>query len=389
MQARLIYNKTYIGSIMHQHLSENNIELFDLDPWHEPVDMAQLMDEVKTSITLFVQLKDEEAIAIAFWVLHSYFIKLPKQPQLFQCSPILNITSPEKRCGKSTLRELIEELVPRPLSVMGITSSALFHTIEAKCPTFLIDEADTFLRNNSDITRLINSGYKQDGRTMRMGGKTYDETLSFSTWCAKCIVGIGKNLTDTTKDRSITIRLKRKKNSENVLSKNRVLKDDPEFFITLKKKMIRFVLDHEKQIIDCPVEMPIEMDDRTQDNWEGIYQIASFIGGNTLQKVHSAALTLSSNKYDDDSNGIELLKDIKQIIPTIDLEKIPSATLIDRLNADLTRPWSSMSHRGLTQHSLANMLKEFEIYTTQTGSVNSNQRGYLYDDFEDAFTRYL
>jgi len=374
---------------MNQNLSENNIELFNLDPWYEPVDMSQLMDEIKTIITSFVQLKDEEAMAIAFWILHCYFIRLPKQPQLLECSPILNITSPEKRCGKSTLREVIEELVPRPLSVMGITPSALFHTIEARYPTILIDEADTFLRNNSDLTRLINSGYKQDGRTMKMGGKTWDETLSFSTWCAKCIVGIGKNLTDTTKDRSITIRLKRKKNSEKILSKNRVLKDDPDFFISLKRKMIRFVLDHEKQIIDSPVEMPIEMDDRTQDNWEGIYQIAGFIGEDTLRKVRSAATLLNSHRYDDDSDGIELLKDIKQIIPTIDLDKIPSITLVERLNADLTRPWSSMSHKGLSQHIFANMLKEFEIYPIQLGGTNSNQRGYLYDDFEDAFDRYL
>ena len=374
---------------MNQNLAENNIELFDLDPWHEPVDASQLMDEIKKSITLFVHLKDEEAIAIAFWILHCYFIRLPKQPQLLECSPILNITSPEKRCGKSTLRELIEELVPRPLSVMGITSSALFHTIEAKCPTILIDEADTFLRNNSDLTRLINSGYKQDGKTMRMGGKTYDETLSFSTWCAKCIVGIGKNLSDTTKDRSITIRLKRKKNSEKIFSKNRVLKDDPDFFITLKKKMIRFVLDHEKQIIDSPVEMPIEMDDRTQDNWEGIYQIADFIGQETYNKVHLAAIKLSSHKYDDDSDGIELLKDIKQILPELDLEKIPSATLVDRLNEDLTRPWFSMNQKGLSQHNLANMLKEFGIYPIQIGGGSSNQRGYLQDAFEDAFDRYL
>jgi putative DNA primase/helicase len=374
---------------MNQNIVENNVKLFDLDPWHESVDMSQLMGEVKTSIKLFVQLKDEEAIAIAFWILHCYFIRPPKQPQLFQCSPILNITSPEKRCGKSTLRELIEELVPRPLSVMGITPSALFHTIEAKCPTFLIDEADTFLRNNNDLTRLINSGYKQDGMTMRMVGNTYDETMSFSTWCAKCIVGIGKNLMDTTKDRSITIRLKRKKNGENILSKNRVLRDDPDFFITLKKKMIRFVLDHEEQIIDDPVEMPIQMDDRTQDNWEGIYQIAAFIGEDTYNKVHLAAMMLSSYRYDDDSDGIELLKDIKQIIPTIDLEKIPSSTLVDRLNADLMRPWSSMGHKGLSQHNLANMLREFEIYPIQIGGTNSNQRGYLYDDFEDAFNRYL
>ena len=374
---------------MNQNLLENNAELFDLEPWHEPINMERLMNEMQSTVASFVQLKDEEALGIAFWILHCFFIKLPKRAQLFECSPILNITSPEKRCGKSTLRELIAELVPRPLSVMNISKSALFHKIEAECPTFLIDEADTFLRSDKEMTGIINSGYKQDGVVMRQGGKDYGETLEYPTWCAKCIVGIGKNLMDTTKDRSITIRLKRKKNGEKILSKNRVLKDDPDFFIDLKKKMIRCVVDYEKQIIDCPVEMPIAMDDRTQDNWEGIYQIASFIGQGMLDKVHSAATFLSSNKYDDDSDGIELLKDIKQIIPTIDQDKIPSAILVERLNADLTRPWFGMSHKGLSQHNLANMLREFEIYPIQIGGANSNHRGYLYDDFEDAFDRYL
>jgi hypothetical protein len=374
---------------MHQNILENNINLFDLEPWHHPVEMSQFMDELETVISSFVQLKKEEAIGIAFWILHCYFIKLPNQWQLFECSPILNITSPEKRCGKSTLRELISELVPRPLSVMNISKSALFHKIEAEYPTVLIDEADTFLRNDKEMTGIINSGYKQDGVVMRQGGKDFGDTLEYPTWCAKCIVGIGKNLMDTTKDRSITIRLKRKKNDENILSKNRVLKDDPDFFVTLKKKMIRFVLDHEKQIIDCPVEMPVEMDDRTQDNWEGIYQIASFIGKDTLHKVHSAALTLSSNKYDDDSDGIELLRDIKKILGTLGIEKIPSALLVERLNTDETRPWCYMNHKGLNQLNLANILKEFEIYPIQLGGNSTNQRGYLSAALKDAFDRYL
>ena len=48
---------------MHDHLSENNIELFDLDPWHEPVNMSQLMDEVKTSITLLLFHQTSETAA--------------------------------------------------------------------------------------------------------------------------------------------------------------------------------------------------------------------------------------------------------------------------------------------------------------------------------------
>ena len=63
-------------------------------------------------------------------------------------APILALTSPEKRCGKSTVLALLKSLVLRRLPCSNITSASLFRAVEAWAPTLLIDEADTFLRDN-------------------------------------------------------------------------------------------------------------------------------------------------------------------------------------------------------------------------------------------------
>jgi putative DNA primase/helicase len=48
---------------------------------------------------------------------------------------ILAITSPEKRCGKSTMLALLARLVPRSMPAANITPAALFRAVEAWSPS--------------------------------------------------------------------------------------------------------------------------------------------------------------------------------------------------------------------------------------------------------------
>ena len=81
----------------------------------------------------------------------------------FTIFPRLTATSPEPRCGKTTLLDAIERLVPRPLAAANITAPALFRTIEAVRPTLLLDEADTFAKDNEDLRGVLNSGHRRNG----------------------------------------------------------------------------------------------------------------------------------------------------------------------------------------------------------------------------------
>jgi hypothetical protein len=62
----------------------------------------------------------------------------------------------------------------KPLGVANISNAALFRTIELVQPTLLIDEADTFLRDNDDLRGALNAGHKRGGQVIRCVGDDAD-----------------------------------------------------------------------------------------------------------------------------------------------------------------------------------------------------------------------
>ena len=128
------------------------------EPWPDPVDGAALLSEMTAAIRKYAVMEVGSAEIVALWVLHAHAL------DAFQISPRLAITSPEKRCGKTTALDVVQFLAPRPLSTSNTTAAAIFRTIEAAQPTLLIDEADTFLTNNEDIRGVLNSGHRRSAR---------------------------------------------------------------------------------------------------------------------------------------------------------------------------------------------------------------------------------
>ena len=61
-------------------------------------------------------------------------------------SPRLAITSVVMRSGKTTLVDVLSQLVRRPITTVDATAVAIFQFVDAFQPTLLIDEADTFSR---------------------------------------------------------------------------------------------------------------------------------------------------------------------------------------------------------------------------------------------------
>ena len=136
-------------------------------------------------MTRYVILSEAQAAAVACWIVFSYGF------DTMRICPQLLINSPSKRCGKSTLLELILGLVPRPLPAANISSAAVFRAIEAWKPTLLIDEADTFLntKSNEEITGILNSGHNRSLayviRTQEVDGDHVP--VRFSTFCPKAV----------------------------------------------------------------------------------------------------------------------------------------------------------------------------------------------------------
>jgi hypothetical protein len=109
------------------------------------------------------------------------------------------------------LIEVLAYLVARPKSAAHLTAAALSRVIEDHCPTLLIDEADSFMRDDGELRGLINSGFSKETAQVLRAVPVWDgwEVREFSTWCPQAISGIGR-LADTIMDRSFVVEMKRR-----------------------------------------------------------------------------------------------------------------------------------------------------------------------------------
>lgn len=359
---------------------ENQSPFPDIEPWHEPINPAELLTDISNTIKRFIVCQDETVTAATLWAAMTWFI------DVIQVAPIAVITAPEKRCGKSQLLFLLSRIVNRPLAASNISSAALFRSIDAWEPTLLIDEADTFMRENEELRGLINCGHTRDSAyTIRVVGDDHIPR-KFFLWGAKALAGIGK-LPETIVDRSITLELRRKKPEETV---DRLRHAEPEIFRILTKKLSRFSQDYSDKVRHAKPTLPDTLNDRAQDNWEPLFAIAEIAGEEWLQLARTAALKISINNDQSESVGVQLLFDIQEIYEPQCIARFTTSELITALCKDDEKPWATYNRgRPITPRQIANRLKEFGIISNTVRIGTLTAKGYQYWQFADAFSRYL
>ncbi|MBA2594042.1 MAG: DUF3631 domain-containing protein [Pseudomonadota bacterium] len=362
--------------------SQGEAVLFpEIEPWPEPVDGAELLTDLAAKYRRHVVLPEHAPAALALWTLFTHAIPA------VNVAPILAITSPEKRCGKSAVIALLRHLARRPLPSANISAPALFRSVEAWSPTLLIDEGDTFLRNNDELRGVLNSGHTRDSAfVIRTVGEDH-EPRRFSTWGAKTIALIGK-LPDTLADRSIEVRLKRKLASESV---EKVRHADPDLFSSLVRRCARWTADHIDEIRAARPSMPDGLHDRAEDNWEPLLAIADLAGGPCPEQARGAALALSGGDDAENHNiRVQLLADIRDVFASTQRDRLPTVELIAELSAMEERPWCEANRgRPISARWLAARLRAFGITVGAKRSGETVFKGYKRDQFNDAFKRYL
>jgi hypothetical protein len=226
-----------------------------VQPWPEPVDGKLILDALAGLVRAHVVISQWARDALALCILHTYAFPLR------DVTTYVGIESPQKRCGKSTLLNVLSALVNRPLLSSNISPPALFRVIEELQPTLLIDEADNLLRGNEELRGILNSGYhRPTAFVMRVANlplqKNEGESgaasqpapqaarlVMFSSWSPKAMASVGP-LPETLADRCILIRMRRKTASE-TCERLRTLKPQAD---PLKRQCARFVPDNSEQI---------------------------------------------------------------------------------------------------------------------------------------------
>ena len=354
------------------------LELPAIEPWPTPVDGAALLDDIRNSVRKYLVLPEGSAEILALWVVHTH---------AYECSghsPRLAITSPEKGCGKTTTLDIVAELVARPLSTSNATTAAVFRTIEKASPTLLIDEADTFLKNNEELRGILNAGHRRGGQIIRTVGEDH-EPRQFSTWAPAAIAMIGR-LPDTLEDRSVSISLRRKKPTESVQQ----FRGDrcPDLKI-IARKIARWVADNREALAAADPDTGT-LFNRPADNWRPLLAIADLAGGNWPGIARAVAEAAETAKNDQSMRSM-VLSDIRDIFaarPGVD--RLPSAVLADDLGALENRPWSEWRNgRPITAAALARLIAPFGITPGTKRHGSSTFKGYLLAAFADAFESYL
>ncbi len=86
---------------------ENDLGLFEPEPWPEPVDGNNLLDQLCRTFKRYLALPQGADVILALWTVHAHSFDTG------MVSPRLVIKSPEKRCGKTTALTILGRLVPR------------------------------------------------------------------------------------------------------------------------------------------------------------------------------------------------------------------------------------------------------------------------------------
>jgi Protein of unknown function (DUF3631)/DNA polymerase family A/Domain of unknown function (DUF3854) len=357
--------------------------MIDVEPCAEPVDGAELLDEIGQLIRQYVVLSEDALHAVTLWILHAWLLNA------FDLSPLLFITSATKRCGKTRLLETIAPLSPRPLIAGNITGPALFRIVDQCHPTFCLDEADTFIREREELRGIINAGHRRSTSFVaRTVGDDHAVKL-FSTWAPKVIAAIDK-IGETLEDRSIIVQMKRRAPDESVRRFRAA-----EYAVDadrLRSKAARFVADNIEKLRTAKPEAPDQLNDRAVDNWSALFAIADLAGPEWSQRARSAALVLCEDlEESDDCILIDLLREFKELFAKRD--RISSADLVQLLNSNPDGRWVEYgdSRKPITQRQVAKILSPVKIRPRTIKLKKGSEetiKGYLAEWFRDVICRY-
>jgi putative DNA primase/helicase len=358
----------------------------EVEPHPDPINPAQLLNEVSDTIRKFIVLDVEQAHAAALWVAFTWFIDDVK------FAPLALITAPEKSCGKTNLLALFGRMVCRPLTASNMKSATLFRMAEKWHPAILIDEADTFIKIDEEISGLINAGHTRDSATAwRLVGDNY-EPKSFNVWGAKALAGIAleKHLSDATMSRGIVFNLRRKLPNESVSRLRHATDDD--LFEVIASKLARFEADYSQRMRLARPLLPRALSDRAQDNWEPLLAIAMCAGDEWVRRATAAAIKLSGSGDKKVSTGNELLADIQHIFKSKGVDKISTENLIAALVAEPEKSWATFNNGNpITPRQVAGLLKGYDGIASKTVRLGAHEtpKGFELSQFYDAFARYL
>ena len=355
------------------------VHLPAVEPWPEPVNGAEVLDQVSARFTHYLVLPPGAADAIALWQPHAHACTA------FVHTPRLNLSSPEPGCGKTTTLDLIATMTPRPLRTENLTAPVLFRLVDQHQPTLLLDEVDSYLTQADELRGLLNAGHKRGACAYRCEGES-NAVRAFKAFAPAVLSGIG-DLPGTLRDRSITIVLLPAEADE---LESRFDSLHTEIESVLCRKLARWTQDHFAILQACNPPMPPSAYNRLADNWRPLFAIAQTVGGDWPRRALEAFNHLTAECVEHKAIDSQLLlADIRQVFAQSGATRIPSKQLVEALCALPNGHYSVLCAPQSGVNWLSRLLHPFGISPRTMRIGGRCTRGYDLGDFTGTFARLL
>jgi hypothetical protein len=336
-----------------------------------------------------------------------YFLPLALFAVLMHCwntcfdeVPYLSISAAVKSAGKTRVLELLVFLggIANAILVDGsVTVAALYTEIESG-KVILIDESERLHNPHSQFRPILNGGYRRGQVVLRKIGA---ENVRFSIFCPKVFAHIG-DLHDSLRDRCILVPMQRTiGSSRKEFDRAEAEAEGSELGQTIDEA-VSSKLDDIKDAYRHYHELYPTLDflrDRDKELWKPLFSICQVFAPSRLPDLERSAIDISTLKtlpircFDNLKDEEERQRKLEYaehalrdgIRVTTDRDRIATVELLEALRALGTSPWRSYEGDGLTDISLASLLKLFgvepkTIRLKPKGEPNSTAKGYYRAD---------
>jgi hypothetical protein len=348
---------------------------------------------VEEYLTAYMVLPEQSAIVITAWVAAAWI------QDKWDKFPHLAITSPEKRCGKTTLLDLLNQVVPRPRYTTNISPAALYRMVELERPTLLMDESQSISRRGSEasevIREILNAGTGRNAKVIRCGGERMDQIVEFSVYGPKVFAMIGEP-DRVLADRCLPVALRRKTNQDQVQRYR--LREVEEVGAEVRAELEQWATENTEKAREAYDQLePFAIEnDRMADLLMPLQAVLAIADPDRLKELEEYARGLDERDREADrmEPGVRLLAACREIFASyrdrMGTQPVfyPTAGLIMELVNRTEEPWATFTRgKPITPEALANLLRKYDIRPEP--NAQRTARGYFSIRFEDAWTRYL
>src|SRR5712692_3710278 len=337
---------------------------------------AELLAALREFFTRFAFFRDKRLpLLLAAWTLGTYCYRV------FRVFPYLALRSPDKRCGKSRVLDLLSLLAfnasPR---LVHLTESIVFRSPSRNGGTMLLDEVEALKNADKDnfagLLATLNSGFERGGSVLRneKNANGNFEQTNFDTYCPRALAGIN-TLTDTLEDRSVIILMQRKLAREKTerFSPSR-LEEEAQ---ALRDRCYLWALTHAVDLAavydqaDSAFPALTSLDDRARDLWEPLVSLMALADGERgdRQTTFTDELTGLARDLCQVRDGAAYDSTVVQIVQA--LQRI----VAEKRQAGL---WQAQADVTLTPTELTALLKEklrWEKLSTKGLAIRLNPLG--------------